>query len=271
MIFNCTCNMSFKQRRTNFITRHSFEEIVVHYDNLYGDVGVNVRRSSTPTNQKQETTFFPGVFRGLKRFLRKEALFYLNCQSKIGLALTYEYLGGIPSLPSPAPSSSHSKLFLSLQKIVRFQMIRNRARSPLADIARHSLHLNAASFHHEFYIPAIVALPYGHPSMLVHPITLARKWSQITSGENWRYFLRYQQNLKYTFVDHFQTREHNADTPNTMLEVDTQIANHFSFQFYDYLDAYFQSKERGDLIVHSRTRYQQEEDEKKQWEKHPVS
>lgn len=267
-----TSQMSYKTKGTNSIHRHTFQEAIMHYDNSHGDVGISFLRSKRRTNQAQIRTHFPGLFRGLKKFFKNQVMFMLCCNSKFGLAITYEYYGAIPSIPDPSPNSQHSKLFLSLQSIVRYELVKSRARSPLHNIARYGLRLNVASFTHEYFLPSFLSLAYG-ARPITHAFSLHKKYTEIASQRAWRTFAEYQQGLKFRFVNHFQSARRNTDSATNMQEADIQIANHFSYQFYDYLDHFFRSRDKSDLMICSRTSYQDPEinDEEKRWEKDPVS
>ena len=123
------------------------EEIIAIYNSLTGDISLGI--SYVDTHMKKQGNFYPVVFQNLRSHFNKDVHLYIAFRSRLGSAITIEYLGGIDCIPMS------NKFDLSLQSAARYRLLVARGRSLFQEIATWSLGCSVAHFSHNFFWPLV--------------------------------------------------------------------------------------------------------------------
>ena len=139
-------------------------EITMLYSNENGDLSFGLERTHDGKH-KQSKRFFPSVFKNLNQcFTGKtgRVLFFASFESILGSAVTYEYLGGIPTYPSLSSNSPAGSIQLRLESAARSCVLKQRALSYFQTIGRLIGKQSTAHFSHQLFYPLLFRYATGH-------------------------------------------------------------------------------------------------------------
>ena len=201
-------------------------EISLMYSNHTGELSFGLERTHDGRN-KQTKRFFPSVFRNLNHYFTGKTgrvLFFASFESILGSAVTYEYLGAVPTFPSLASDSPAGLIQLRLESAARARVLEQRAGSYFQKIGRLIGKQSTAHFSHQLFYPLLFRYATGHRNDMPD----LQNW--ITS------LLDAMQRMSVNAVENACALPFHANLPETVAieESQVKIMRFLAYQCFDW-------------------------------------
>ena len=216
--------MTFRNSFDGSAEKLNISEVLLYYDSATGDVSFGVKRTDLVHTEK--ITFFPFIFRNLKKFFFGRILFYFIFKSIMGISIRLEYLGAIPRLPSISGDTPNTRWCFGLRNMARHAILKAKFESAFQSIAGFALKTNVASLSHEFFYPLYVQSQFTDQNDFPRFSELVEMWLELK-----------QQNVSSVREHDSRLRFKGAFPRRVQIrKIDKKFLRYLTFQTSEYLD-----------------------------------
>ena len=222
----------FNENGRKVADSRQIEEILAIYDSSTGTISLGI--NFIDSQMKKHGRFYPRVFQNLREYFTENIHFYFCFKSLLGAAVTIEYLGAIDCIPIS------NKFDLRLQAAARYQLLVERGRSLMQEIATWSLRCSVANYSHNLFWPLLCRFyDKGSNADILDAITLYQMYRELRR-EDVRYITDFKR--MFTIKSLFPQKVHVATGH-------VRLLRYLSYHTASYLDGMLSSQEEAVPIL----------------------